>query len=142
VKAPSQDVRERVLPTVDQGYARAEIVQLFGISFSPFKRYLKQRREERHVQPKAIPGRPSKKRALVEACRAIGARTLFLSMLSGAMWPHFQGQSCTSALAETLVDVLIPSRVRQYYQNSIWCPQPLPFIKSERTDLKSQTGWD
>jgi len=67
MKAYSQDVRERVLRAVDQGYPRAEIVQLFGISLSTLKRYLKQRLEEGHVRPKAIPGRPPKKRAQVEA---------------------------------------------------------------------------
>ena len=67
MKAYSQDLRERVLRAVDQGYPRVEIVQLFGISLSTLKRYLKQRREEGHVRPNAIPGRPPKKRAQVEA---------------------------------------------------------------------------
>jgi transposase len=67
MKAYSQDLRERVLRAVDQGRPRAEIVQLFGISLATLKRYLKQRREEGHVRPKVIPGRPPKKRAQVEA---------------------------------------------------------------------------
>lgn len=67
MKAYSQDLRERVLRAVDQGRPRAEIVQLFGISLATIKRYLKQRREKGHVRPKAIPGRPPKKRAQVEA---------------------------------------------------------------------------
>jgi transposase len=67
MKAYSQDLRERVLRAVDCGYPRAEIVQLFGISLSTLKRYVKQQREEGHVQPKAISGRPPKKRAQVEA---------------------------------------------------------------------------
>ena len=67
MKAYSQDLRERVLRVADQGRPRAEIVQMFGISLSTLKRYMKQRREKGHVQPKAIPGRPSKKRAQVEA---------------------------------------------------------------------------
>ena len=45
----------------------AEVVQLFGVSLATIKRYLKQRREEGHMRPKAIPGRPPKKRAQVEA---------------------------------------------------------------------------
>jgi DNA invertase Pin-like site-specific DNA recombinase len=49
MKAYSQDLRERVLRAVDQGYPRAEIVQFCGISLSTLKRYLKQRREEGHV---------------------------------------------------------------------------------------------
>src|SRR5579872_874923 len=67
MKAYSQDLRERVLRAVDQGRPRAEIVQLFGISLATIKRYIKQRREEGHVRPKAIPGRPPTKRAKVEA---------------------------------------------------------------------------
>lgn len=67
MKAYSQDLRERILRAGDQGYPRAEIVQLFGISLSTLKRYIKQRREEGHVRPKAISGRPPKKRAQVEA---------------------------------------------------------------------------
>jgi transposase len=67
MKAYSQDLRERILRTVDQEYPRSEIVQFFGISLSTLKRYLKQRREEGHVRPKAIPGRPPKKRTPVEA---------------------------------------------------------------------------
>jgi transposase len=67
MRAYSQDVREHVLRTVDLGHPRAEIVQFFGISLATLKRYIKQRREEGHVRPKAIPGRPPKTRAQVEA---------------------------------------------------------------------------
>lgn len=66
MKAYSQDVRERVLRAVDLGRPRAEIVQLFGISLSTLKRYIKLQREEGHVRPRAIPGRPPKKRAQLE----------------------------------------------------------------------------
>src|SRR5438128_3302827 len=40
---------------------------MFGVSRASIKRDLKQRREEGHMRPKAIPGRPPKKRAQVEA---------------------------------------------------------------------------
>jgi transposase len=70
MKAYSQDVRERVLMAVDLGHPRAEIVQLFGIALSTLKRYLKLRREEGHVRPKAIPGRPPTKRAKASSWRA------------------------------------------------------------------------
>jgi len=52
---------------VDQGHPRAEIVRLFGVSLASIKRYLKQRRETGDLSPKAIPGRPSKKYAALEA---------------------------------------------------------------------------
>jgi transposase len=67
MKAYSQDLRERALRAVDDGYPRAEIVQMFGISLSTLKRYVKQRRAKGHVRPKATPGRPPKKRAHLEA---------------------------------------------------------------------------
>ncbi len=67
MKAYSEDLRERVLRAIDQGRPRAEIVQLFGVSLATIKRYLKQRRDQGHVRPKAIPGRPPKKRAKLEA---------------------------------------------------------------------------
>ena len=62
MKAYSQDVRERVLRSRERGNPRAEIVQLLGISHSTPKWYLKQRREEGHVRPKAIPGLPAKQK--------------------------------------------------------------------------------
>ncbi len=61
MKAYSQDLRERVLRAVDQGYQRAEIIKLFGVSRATIKRYLKQRRETGEVNVKPIPGRPPKK---------------------------------------------------------------------------------
>jgi transposase len=67
MKAYSQDLREKVLRAVDQGYAREEIVKLLGVSRATIKRYLKQRRETGTVAPKAIPGRPPKKLGLLQA---------------------------------------------------------------------------
>jgi transposase len=67
MKAYSQDLREKVLRAVDQGYPRQQIVKLLGVSLATIKRYLKQRRETGTVAPKAIPGRPSKKLELLEA---------------------------------------------------------------------------
>ena len=67
MKAYSLDLREKVLRAVDQGYPRAEIVKLLGVSLATLKRYLKQRRETGDVAPKAIPGRPPKKLAPLEA---------------------------------------------------------------------------
>jgi transposase len=67
MKAYSQDVRERVLHAVDQGYPRAQIVNMLGVSLATIKRYLKQRRELGHVQAKAIPGRTPKKLVALQA---------------------------------------------------------------------------
>ena len=67
MKAYSQDLRQRVLRAVDQGHTQAEIAKTFAISVATIKRYLKQRRETGHVEPKAIPGRPATKGAALQA---------------------------------------------------------------------------
>jgi transposase len=67
MKAYSQDLRQRVLRAVDQGTSQAEIAKTFAISTATIKRYLKQRRETGHVLPKAIPGRPAEKGAVLQA---------------------------------------------------------------------------
>lgn len=67
MRAYSQDLRERVLRAVDQGKAQQQIVEALGVSLATIKRYVKQRRELGHVKPKAIPGRPAKKAAQLEA---------------------------------------------------------------------------
>ncbi len=67
MKAYSQDVRERVLRALDQGIPRGEIVRVLGVSLATIGRYLKQRRETGHVQPKAISRRPSQKVKPVQA---------------------------------------------------------------------------
>jgi transposase len=61
MKAYSQDLRERVLRAVDQGMPHSEIVHVLGVSAATIGRYLKQQREQGHVRPQAIPGRPAKK---------------------------------------------------------------------------------
>lgn len=59
MKAYSQDVRERVLRAVDQGYPRAEIVQIFGISLATLKRYRHRNGEKKGMcAPKRFLGAP------------------------------------------------------------------------------------
>ena len=66
MKAYSQDLRQRVLFAIDQGDSQAEVAEIFAISVSTIKRYLKARRETGHVLPKAIPGRPAVKGAALQ----------------------------------------------------------------------------
>ena len=67
MKAYSQDLRERILQTVDEGKTQAEAAHLLKVSETTVKRYVRQRREKGHVRPKSIPGRPARKRAPLEA---------------------------------------------------------------------------
>lgn len=67
MKAYSPDLRERVVRAFDQGYKRAIIIKLFGVSRATIKRYLKRRSETGQVSMKPIPGRPPKKFAPLQA---------------------------------------------------------------------------
>lgn len=67
MRAYSLDLRERIVRAVDQGYKRADIVKLFGVSLATIKRYLQRRRETGQVARKLIPGRPPPKSAPLRA---------------------------------------------------------------------------
>jgi transposase len=67
MKAYSQDLRQRVLRAVDAGHSQAEVAESFAVSVPTIKRYLKLRRETGHIEPKAIPGRPAVKGAVLQA---------------------------------------------------------------------------
>jgi transposase len=56
-----------VLKAVDAGHSQAQVAEIFAVSVATIKRYLKQRRESGHVLPKAIPGRPARKGAVLQA---------------------------------------------------------------------------
>lgn len=66
MKAYSQDLRQRVLQAIDAGQNQATVAKTFSVSVATIKRYLKQRRETGHVQPKTIPGRPAVKGAVLQ----------------------------------------------------------------------------
>jgi transposase len=67
MKAYSQDLRERIVQTVDEGKTQAETAHLFKVSPKTVERYIRQKREKGHLLPKPIPGRPPTKRAILEA---------------------------------------------------------------------------
>ena len=67
MNAYSKDLRLKALAAIDRGVPRVEVSELFGISRSTIKRWLKRRRQTGDVQTMKIPGRPSVKgRALRE----------------------------------------------------------------------------
>ena len=67
MKPYSKDLRLRVLAAVDAGKPREEVAKTFSASMPTIKRWLKRRRESGDVEPKPIPGRPSRKGALLQS---------------------------------------------------------------------------
>ena len=55
-----------MLSAVDAGTPREEVAKTFSVSMPTIKRWLKRRRETGDVEPRAIPGRPSRKGAMLE----------------------------------------------------------------------------
>jgi transposase len=66
MKPYSKDLRLRVLAAVDAGTPREEVARTFSVSMPTIKRWLKRRRETGDVQPRAIPGRPARKGAMLK----------------------------------------------------------------------------
>jgi transposase len=61
MNAYSKDLRLKTLAAIDRGIPRKEIANLFGVSLSTIKRWLKRRRLTGDVDIHKIPGRPSVK---------------------------------------------------------------------------------
>jgi len=61
MNAYSKDLRLKVLSAIDRGIPRKEVAELFGVSRSTIKRWLKRRRQTGGVETMKIPGRPSVK---------------------------------------------------------------------------------
>jgi len=66
MKPYSKDLRLRVLAAVDAGSPREQVAKTFSVSMPTIKRWLKRRRETGDVEPRAIPGRPSRKGTMLE----------------------------------------------------------------------------
>jgi transposase len=66
MKPYSKDLRLRVLAAVDAGNPREEVAKTFSVSMPTTKRWLRRRRESGDVEPRAIPGRPSRKGAMLQ----------------------------------------------------------------------------
>jgi transposase len=66
MKPYSKDLRLRVLAAVNAGKPREEVAKTFSVSVPTIKRWLKRRRETGDVEPRAIPGRPSRKGEMLQ----------------------------------------------------------------------------
>jgi transposase len=61
MNAYSKDLRLKTLAAIDRGMPRKEVADLFGVSLSTIKRWLKRRRLTGDLNIHKIPGRPSVK---------------------------------------------------------------------------------
>jgi transposase len=61
MNAYSKDFRLKTLAAIDRGMPRKEVADLFGVSLSTIKRWLKRRRLTGDLNIHKIPGRPSVK---------------------------------------------------------------------------------
>ena len=71
MNAYSKDLRLRVLEAVDRGVPRKEVADLFGVSLSTIKRYIKRRRAGEDLEPRPSPGRKRRILATSEEKRAL-----------------------------------------------------------------------
>jgi transposase len=71
MNAYSKDLRLRVLEAVDRGLPRREVSDLFGVSLSTVKRWVKRRREGGELEPKRSTGRKRRILATAEEKRAL-----------------------------------------------------------------------
>ena len=67
MKPYSKDLRLRVLAALDAGTPREQVAKTFSVSMPSIKRWLKRRRETGDVEPKPIPGRPSRKGVILQS---------------------------------------------------------------------------
>ena len=65
MKPYSKDLRLRMLKAVDTGTPREDVARTFSVSMPTIKRWLKRRKETGDVEPEPIPGRPSRKGAML-----------------------------------------------------------------------------
>ncbi len=61
MNAYSKDLRLKTLAAIDRGIPRKEVCELFEVSRSTIKRWLRRRRQTGGVETMKIPGRPSVK---------------------------------------------------------------------------------
>jgi transposase len=71
MNAYSKDLRLRVLDAVERGMAREEASELFGVSLSTIKRWVKRRRQGEDLEPKRSTGRRRRILSSAEERRAL-----------------------------------------------------------------------
>jgi transposase len=60
MRAYSEDLRKKIVATIEHGMSKAQAARLFGVSPSSVKRYSRMAREGGSLEPRKSPGRPRK----------------------------------------------------------------------------------
>ena len=105
MKPYSKDLRLRVLAAVDAGTPREEVAKTFSVSMPTIKRWIKRRRETGDVEPDPIPGRPSRKRAMLQGWLPEHLQAnydLTLEELREAFGEHFGDEVSTSTIGRAI----------------------------------------
>jgi transposase len=108
MKPYSKDLRLRVLSAVDAGMPREQVAKTFSVSMPTIKRWLKRRKETGDVEPRAIPGRPSRKGALLKEWlpKHLEANDdLTLEEHSEAFEEHFGEEISTSTVGRAISEL-------------------------------------
>jgi transposase len=93
MKAYSEDLRKKIVASVERGMPKAQAARLFDVSLSSVKRFSRTAREGGSLEPRKSPGRPrkidQKARVLLEQdveerpAATISQRRRFLEHLTG-----------------------------------------------------------
>jgi transposase len=108
MKPYSKDLRLRVLSAVDAGMPREQVAKTFSVSMPTIKRWLKRRKETGDVEPRAIPGRSSRKGALLKEWlpKHLEANDdLTLEEHSEAFEEHFGEEISTSTVGRAISEL-------------------------------------
>jgi transposase len=109
MNAYSKDLRLRVLDALDRGLSRKEVSELFGLSLSTIKRYVKRRREGEDLEPKPSTGRKRRILSTTEEKRALWSQLQENDEATleshCQLWEERQGAQRTEGLRESLEEL-------------------------------------
>ena len=108
MKLYSKDLRLRVLSDVEAGTPREQVAKTFSVSMPTINRWLKRRRQTGDVEPRAIPGRPSRKGALLKEWLPKNLEAnddLTLEEHSEAFEEHFGQRVSTSTVGRAIASL-------------------------------------
>ena len=97
-----------MLSAVDAGKPREEVARTFSVSMPTIKRWIKRRRETGDVEPEPIPGRPSRKGAILKEWLPKHLKAnddLTLEEHRQAFEEEFEVEVSTSTIGRALADL-------------------------------------